>query len=103
MELRCWVFVGVMLMVIVGSKGSEEEEVTYDGRSLIIGGQRKLLFSGSIHYPRSTPEVSIISCSIYFKVLVSNTRHMNKFSLVLWCIIYILCVICYDVRVLIIM
>ncbi|KMT13987.1 hypothetical protein BVRB_4g078180 [Beta vulgaris subsp. vulgaris] len=57
MELKCWVFVGVMLMVIVGSKGSEEEEVTYDGRSLIIGGQRKLLFSGSIHYPRSTPEM----------------------------------------------
>lgn len=49
--------VGVMVMVIVGSKGSEEGEVTYDGRSLIIGGQRKLLFSGSIHYPRSTPEM----------------------------------------------
>ncbi|CAN0890099.1 Beta-galactosidase 16 [Linum grandiflorum] len=32
-------------------------EVTYDGRSLIIGGQRKILFSGSIHYPRSTPQM----------------------------------------------
>ncbi|KAF2297306.1 hypothetical protein GH714_021017 [Hevea brasiliensis] len=32
-------------------------DVTYDGRSLIIDGQRKLLFSGSIHYPRSTPEM----------------------------------------------
>ncbi|XP_023523717.1 beta-galactosidase 16-like isoform X1 [Cucurbita pepo subsp. pepo] len=30
--------------------------VTYDGRSLIINGEHKLLFSGSIHYPRSTPE-----------------------------------------------
>ncbi|KAL6317789.1 hypothetical protein AAG906_030543 [Vitis piasezkii] len=38
-------------------------EVTYDGRSLIINGQRKILFSGSIHYPRSTPEMwpSLIS------------------------------------------
>jgi len=26
--------------------------VTYDARSLIIGGERILLFSGSIHYPR---------------------------------------------------
>ncbi|XP_031120445.1 beta-galactosidase 16-like [Ipomoea triloba] len=32
-------------------------DVTYDGRSLIINGQRKLLFSGSIHYPRSTPDM----------------------------------------------
>ncbi|KAL5753468.1 hypothetical protein ACOSP7_023646 [Xanthoceras sorbifolium] len=32
-------------------------EVTYDGRSLIIDGQRKILFSGSIHYPRSTPQM----------------------------------------------
>lgn len=31
--------------------------VTYDGRSLIINGKRELLFSGSIHYTRSTPEV----------------------------------------------
>ncbi|XP_047979427.1 beta-galactosidase 16-like [Salvia hispanica] len=38
-------------------------EVRYDGRSLIINGQRKLLFSGSIHYPRSTPDMwpSLIS------------------------------------------
>ena len=38
-----------------------DEEVTYDGRSLIIGGQRKILFSGSIHYPRSTPQVTPIT------------------------------------------
>ncbi|GLT47141.1 hypothetical protein SLA2020_208550 [Shorea laevis] len=31
--------------------------VTYDGRSLIIEGQHRILFSGSIHYPRSTPEM----------------------------------------------
>lgn len=32
--------------------------VTYDRRSLIINGQRKLLISASIHYPRSVPAVS---------------------------------------------
>ncbi|KAL6217090.1 hypothetical protein ACLB2K_010307 [Fragaria x ananassa] len=31
--------------------------VMYDGRSLIIDGQHKILFSGSIHYPRSTPQM----------------------------------------------
>ncbi|EXB60111.1 Beta-galactosidase 16 [Morus notabilis] len=31
--------------------------VTYDGRSLVIDGQHRILFSGSIHYPRSTPEM----------------------------------------------
>ncbi|GMI68588.1 Arabidopsis thaliana beta-galactosidase 10, beta-galactosidase 10 [Hibiscus trionum] len=29
--------------------------LTYDGRSLIIDGQRKLLISAAIHYPRSVP------------------------------------------------
>ncbi|XP_020215011.2 beta-galactosidase 13 [Cajanus cajan] len=36
---------------------NRKKPVTYDGRSLIIDGQRELLFSGSIHYPRSTPEM----------------------------------------------
>eukprot|EP01018_Ginkgo_biloba_P021967 Gb_32359 [translate_table: standard] len=31
--------------------------VTYDHRALIIDGQRRVLISGSIHYPRSTPEM----------------------------------------------
>ncbi|KAL4013236.1 hypothetical protein IC575_025398 [Cucumis melo] len=33
------------------------ENVTYDGKALIINGQRKILFSGSIHYPRSAPDM----------------------------------------------
>ncbi|KAA8523243.1 hypothetical protein F0562_009666 [Nyssa sinensis] len=31
--------------------------VSYDGRAIIINGRRRILFSGSIHYPRSTPEM----------------------------------------------
>lgn len=54
-----WVCLMMMLVAILelsfGVKGAEE--VTYDGRSLIINGQRNILFSGSIHYPRSTPQV----------------------------------------------
>lgn len=31
--------------------------VTYDHRALVIDGRRRVLVSGSIHYPRSTPDV----------------------------------------------
>ncbi|KAK4483158.1 hypothetical protein RD792_010338 [Penstemon davidsonii] len=31
--------------------------VTYDHRALVIDGKRRVLVSGSIHYPRSTPEM----------------------------------------------
>ncbi|KAJ6335709.1 hypothetical protein OIU78_012341 [Salix suchowensis] len=30
--------------------------VTYDSRSLVINGKHEIIFSGSIHYPRSTPK-----------------------------------------------
>ncbi|KAK6132340.1 hypothetical protein DH2020_033900 [Rehmannia glutinosa] len=51
------------LVAATGIGGASGGDVTYDGRSLIIDGQRKLLFSGSIHYPRSTPDMwsSLIS------------------------------------------
>ncbi|KAF6144115.1 hypothetical protein GIB67_004788 [Kingdonia uniflora] len=32
-------------------------KVTYDRKAIVIDGQRRFLFSGSIHYPRSTPEM----------------------------------------------
>ncbi|XP_025671689.3 LOW QUALITY PROTEIN: beta-galactosidase 6-like [Arachis hypogaea] len=52
------VFVMVMMVsLFTFTVGGEEDGVTYDGRSLLIHGQRKLLFSGSIHYPRSTPKM----------------------------------------------
>ncbi|KAK1552709.1 hypothetical protein Q3G72_022161 [Acer saccharum] len=47
-----WWWVAVVAMVVEGGG-----EVTYDGRSLIIDGQHRILFSGSIHYPRSTPQM----------------------------------------------
>ncbi|CAI0556764.1 unnamed protein product [Linum tenue] len=51
------------MVAAAASAAAAGGEVTYDGRSLMIGGQRKMLFSGSIHYPRSTPEMwpSLIS------------------------------------------
>lgn len=32
-------------------------EVSHDGRAITIDGERRVLLSGSIHYPRSTPGV----------------------------------------------
>jgi len=47
----------LLVSVAVGDGRDKLQNVTYDGRSLIINGKRELLFSGSIHYTRSTPEM----------------------------------------------
>lgn len=38
--------------------------VTYDHRALVIDGKRRILQSGSIHYPRATPEVRMCVCVV---------------------------------------
>lgn len=48
----------ILVSAAVGHGGNKRQAVTYDGTSLIINGKRELLFSGSIHYTRSTPEVT---------------------------------------------
>ncbi|KAL5673210.1 hypothetical protein ACJX0J_017516, partial [Zea mays] len=40
-----------------GNTTAGRGEVTYDGRALILDGARRMLFSGDMHYPRSTPEM----------------------------------------------
>ncbi|KAJ0674062.1 putative beta-galactosidase [Helianthus annuus] len=48
----------LMLMVLVCSWVCFcTASVTYDHKAISINGQRKILISGSIHYPRSTPEM----------------------------------------------
>ncbi|RWR77613.1 beta-galactosidase isoform X2 [Cinnamomum micranthum f. kanehirae] len=44
----------LLLLTILPSVTSS---VTYDHKALIVNGQRRILISGSIHYPRSTPEM----------------------------------------------
>jgi hypothetical protein len=39
--------------------------VSYDHRALVIDGKRRVLMSGSIHYPRSTPEVLLLETSFF--------------------------------------
>ena len=58
----------VVLVALVAelSPAPAAASVTYDHRSIIINGQRRILISGSIHYPRSTPEVNAASGSLLF-------------------------------------
>ncbi|XP_071908360.1 beta-galactosidase 15-like [Coffea arabica] len=37
--------------------GCQSAQISYDGRALKIDGQRRIIISGSIHYPRSTTEM----------------------------------------------
>ncbi|KAK4483659.1 hypothetical protein RD792_010860 [Penstemon davidsonii] len=53
--LRIKALVLIVLFSLVSSL--VKATVTYDEKSFIINGQRKILISGSIHYPRSTPEM----------------------------------------------
>ncbi|XP_044506451.1 beta-galactosidase 8-like [Mangifera indica] len=46
----CWLL-GVIATMSFGV------DVTYDHRAVVIDGKRRVLISGSIHYPRSTPEM----------------------------------------------
>lgn len=56
-KLSHFFFNFVVLLLIVGGSDLIQCSVTYDRKSLIIDGQRRILISGSIHYPRSTPDV----------------------------------------------
>ncbi|KAL8118080.1 hypothetical protein AgCh_015838 [Apium graveolens] len=53
------VFKLVLLLswVLCMSIGLIKCSVTYDSKAIVINGQRRILISGSIHYPRSTPEM----------------------------------------------
>lgn len=58
----CWRFLiflsSSFTLLLLTSLPTVTSSVTYDGRAIIVNGQRRILISGSIHYPRSTPEVS---------------------------------------------
>ncbi|KAK1290465.1 hypothetical protein QJS10_CPB18g00794 [Acorus calamus] len=46
-----------LLCVFVFLLGKASCAVTYDRKAIVINGQRRILISGSIHYPRSVPEM----------------------------------------------
>ncbi|CAN1824135.1 Beta-galactosidase 5 [Linum perenne] len=50
-------FLCCLSISLLGLLKIAECTVTYDNKAILINGQRRLLLSGSIHYPRSTPEM----------------------------------------------
>ncbi|XP_027363204.1 beta-galactosidase-like [Abrus precatorius] len=50
-------FHGVVLMLLCLCVCSVTASVTYDHRAIVVDGNRRILISGSIHYPRSTPQM----------------------------------------------
>ncbi|KAG0493896.1 hypothetical protein HPP92_004890 [Vanilla planifolia] len=51
LALTAWALLSSRLLTPV------DASVTYDRKAVIINGQRRILISGSIHYPRSTPDM----------------------------------------------
>ncbi|GMI81634.1 beta-galactosidase 8 [Hibiscus trionum] len=47
----------VLVFCLVTATTTFAATVTYDRRAIVIDGKRRVLVSGSIHYPRSTPEM----------------------------------------------
>lgn len=52
-----FVLLNCFLLGLAILSSANKVSVTYDGRALKINGERKIIISGSIHYPRSTPEM----------------------------------------------
>ncbi|XP_043720215.1 beta-galactosidase-like isoform X2 [Telopea speciosissima] len=59
-KLVMWNVLGTnafLFLLLFSWFSSVTASVTYDDKAIIINGQRRILISGSIHYPRSTPEM----------------------------------------------
>lgn len=63
--------------------GHASASVSYDHKAITINGQRRILLSGSIHYPRSTPEVlysNVFHGFIHFNFLPNGCLKVSPFS-----------------------
>nr|GMD10229.1 beta-galactosidase 8-like isoform X2 [Ipomoea batatas] len=59
MERKNFLLIILFLVSAYGGfcfRGCDSVSVTYDHKALVIDGKRRVLQSGSIHYPRTTPE-----------------------------------------------
>lgn len=79
-----WFFLGLLF-------GSQliHSSVTHDRKAIIINGQRRILFSGSIHYPRSTPDVCVklnhqSDFLIFFPFLHQNLSFKFLYLFLFW-------------------
>lgn len=81
-KLVMWDVAVLVLFGLLVSFG--KASVSYDSKAVIINGQRRILISGSIHYPRSSSEVLLQMCLLvpdFLSVFLvsscfSSTRHL---------------------------
>ncbi|GLT47818.1 hypothetical protein SLA2020_214800 [Shorea laevis] len=52
-KTRMFLFIMLFCCLVSGASAT----VSYDGHGILVDGKRRILISGSIHYPRSTPEM----------------------------------------------
>ncbi|KAL5702789.1 Beta-galactosidase 9 [Ranunculus cassubicifolius] len=59
-----FIITSILLSIIISIKAADDEvlffkpfNVSYDHRAIIINGQRRMLISSGIHYPRATPQM----------------------------------------------
>ncbi|XP_048133870.1 beta-galactosidase-like [Rhodamnia argentea] len=60
LKTQTWNMMGAKLMlalILLSWASSVSCFVSYDRKAILINGKRRILISGSIHYPRSTPEM----------------------------------------------
>lgn len=69
--LFVWIFAASFLSIASAS-------VSYDHKAIIVNGQRRILISGSIHYPRSTPEVGFFHSKCGSFLLYFSFRPFQK-------------------------
>lgn len=86
-DIVMWNVVSVLLGLWVFTVTAS---VSYDSKAITINGHRRILISGSIHYPRSTPEVQIYALSpeIYF-VFPAICLRCVPFLFISWVITHI--------------
>jgi len=68
-KLKVWNVPLLLVVFACSLLGQASASVSYDHKAIIINGQRRILLSGSIHYPRSTPEVlhsNVFQVSFHF-------------------------------------
>lgn len=56
----------VVIFQVLWFENGISVKVSYDHKALIIDGKRRILQSGSVHYPRTTPEVSLIMYTVIY-------------------------------------
>lgn len=66
----------ILILALPILSSAKKTSFSYDGRALKINGDRKIIISGSIHYPHSTPEVNFFFFSFDINLIPIHLHHL---------------------------